>query len=110
MTYSISRYYNTEAAITTLLCKLTNQICVRCVAFIESGGKLWEQPAAELLARLGEAVGVEEAYREEFHKMQRSLAQSVEGAATHRPLQLDDRLVFGKLELLTNRMVKLSEL
>ena len=30
--------------------------------------------------------------------------------ALHRPLDLDERLVFGKLELLTNRMEKLSEL
>ena len=123
MTRELSRFYHTDERITTLLAKLTNQMCLRCVAYVEAPAKLWEQPITELLARLAHAIAVEGAYRTEYGRIVREISEKcleaarrspVGGAnsdtAAVRPLRLDERLIFGKLELLTNRMEKVSHL
>ena len=110
MTRDLSRYFNSNERMTTILAKVTNQICMRCIGYIEGPGKLWDQPALELLERLSDAISIEEEYRSEYANMVQAIREGAQAAATHRPMDLDERLVFGKLELLTNRMSKLSEL
>ena len=105
MFYAISRYYSSEERLTTLMCKLTNQLVSRCTEYLLAPGKLWDQPFGPLVERLGERMALEEAYRDEYRRM-------VEGTrgGDKRQLDLDERLCFGKLELLVRRLAKLSEL
>ena len=51
MMHTMSRYYCSEERLTTLLCKLTNQLVVRCVAYLEEPGKLWSQRTHAHVAR-----------------------------------------------------------
>lgn len=52
MMHTIARYYNTPERMTTLLCKITNQLIANCKRFIERPGKMWEQDLGELLRNL----------------------------------------------------------
>ena len=105
MMHTISRHYGSSERLETLLAKLTNQVVLRSIAYLEAPGKLWEQPTRELLARLADTMSLEEVYRDEYQRMRES-TRSGEKA----PLDLDEELIFGKLELLVNRLAKLSEL
>ena len=75
MTRELSGFYHTDERITTLLAKLTNQMCLRCVAYVEAPAKLWEQPITELLARLAHAIAVEGAYRTEYGRIVREISE-----------------------------------
>ena len=104
--HTISRYYNSEERLTTFLCKLTNQLVRRAVSYLEAPGKLWTQPFPELIDRLNECLALEEAYREEYTRMR----ESTKGHPDRKALDLDEVIVFGKLELLVRRIAKLVEL
>lgn len=43
MMQSIARYYNTPDRMTTLFCKVTNQMIHNCKDHILGGGKIWDQ-------------------------------------------------------------------
>eukprot|EP00966_Prymnesium_polylepis_P031767 739338-Prymnesium_polylepis.1 len=103
MMLTIARYYNTNERMETLLCKIGNQIINRCVAYLESHGKLWEQPVDELLQRLQHCIELDDAFREEFRKCRDSLLAQPKG----KQLELDEELLFGKLDGFTRRLDKL---
>lgn len=52
MMHTIARYYNTPERMTTLLCKVTNQLIANCRRFIEHPGKMWDQDLGSLLDNL----------------------------------------------------------
>ena len=105
MMYTISRYYASEERLSTLFCKLTNQLVVRCVAYLEAPGKLWTQPTRLLLERLADCLSLEESYRDSYLKMSESTRGGEKPA-----LDLDEELIFVKLDAFVTRLGKLSEL
>ena len=51
MMLTIARYYNTTERMTTLFRKITNQLIVRCMQYLNEPGKLWEQSPHHLIER-----------------------------------------------------------
>lgn len=46
MMHTIARYYNTPERMTTLFCKVTNQMITNCKQYVLTPGQLWNQVRA----------------------------------------------------------------
>ena len=66
MMHTIARYYNTPERMTTLFCKITNQMINNCKQFITAPGKLWDQEKLALLENLKVALRLNEVYKEQY--------------------------------------------
>lgn len=50
--YKIARYYGTSQRMTTLFCKITNQMMRGCKEHILARGKIWDQEKSQLIASM----------------------------------------------------------
>ena len=108
MMHTIARYYNTTERMTTLFCKITNQMIVNCKVQVTNGGKvkLWDQDIDDLLKRLEGALLLNETYQEQYHKTKEKLADQAKG----KQFDFSENLLFGKFELFCKRVQKLIDM
>ena len=106
MMLTIARYYNTTERMTTLFRKITNQIIVRCCAYINEPGKLWAQQPPSLIERLRQCISVDEAYQDQYRLTRDTLLTQPKG----KQFDLNEHVVFGKLELFCRRLEKLADM
>ena len=78
----------------------------RCTEHLLEGGKLWDQDPAALIAKLRGFIALHEAYQGAYRDAQRELAQTPKG----RQFELNEPLIFGKLELFCRRAEKLADM
>ena len=69
-TLVLCRYYSDATKIGTFLSKVTHQLVFNCKAHIVRNGKLWEQPAQDVLASLDAVICVQTAYVQLFRSEQ----------------------------------------
>lgn len=113
MMYTIARYYATDACMTALFFKITNQMIAACKCAINPQphlfSKIWElaqQPDSlkKLLDDLNSCMDLNAAYGEEYRVAQRSLA-SKKGA---KQFNFDELKFLGHFNLFKKRIEKLQ--
>jgi len=107
MMHTIARYYNTPERMTTLLCKITNQLIVNCKRYIERGGKMWEQDMTQLLENLKITLRVRERYQEEYETTKHRAAAQARGGGV---FAFDEAAIFRKFDLFCKRVLKLTNM
>ena len=108
MIYTISRYYNTEERVTTMLAKITDQMIIRCTENI-SGGKgcdLWQEDPKLFIKKLDAGIKLNESYQEQFRLMKRKLENALNG----KQCDFNDMQIFGKFDLFCRRLIKLIDM
>lgn len=108
MIYTISRYYNTEERVTTMLAKITDQMIIRCTENI-SGGKgcdLWQEDPKLFIKKLDAGIKLNESYQEQFRLMKRKLENALNG----KQYDFNDMQIFGKFDLFCRRLIKLIDM
>jgi dynein heavy chain len=108
MMHTIARYYNTTERMTTLFCKITNQMITNCKMQITNHGKkkLWEQDTEDLLKRLEGALLLNETYQEQYRVTKAKLEAQPKG----KQFDFSENLLFGKFELFCKRIQKLIDM
>eukprot|EP00899_Mesostigma_viride_P009796 jgi/Mesvir1/18818/Mv04309-RA.2 len=106
MMHTIARYYNTPERMTTLFCKVTNQMITNCKAYIMGNTKLWDQDKPELLAKLEMAQKLNEAYQECYKQTRDRLQSQPKG----KQFQFKEQKIFSKFDLFCKRVGKLIDM
>jgi hypothetical protein len=73
--YRIARYYGTPQRMTTLFCRITNQMIRLCKQSILAPGKLWDQDKPSLLDNMKACVRLCEAYKQQYARLRDSSKQ-----------------------------------
>eukprot|EP01047_Picozoa_sp_COSAG01_P062772 COSAG01_NODE_8035_length_2947_cov_3.654846_1_plen_857_part_10 len=109
MMHTIARYYNTSERMTTMFCKITNQMITNCKGQVMTeGGKkvaLWDQEPEGLLKRLEGALALNEAYQEHYRQTKAKLETQPKG----KQFDFSENQIFGKFELFCKRIQKLID-
>ena len=106
MMHQIARYYNTVDRMTTLFCKITNQMINNAKQFLLADGKLWDQDKQSLIKNLHIILKVNEAYQEQYKITRDRLMSQPRG----KQFDFDERKIFGKFDLFCKRVSKLIDL
>ena len=102
----MSKYLQQTENMNGLLVKITNQIILRCKAYIKEDGGLWEQDCERLLARLKECIKLNDLCQAHY----RNAKHERTGAARELPFAFDECQIFVKFELFAERLGKLIEI
>lgn len=106
MMQQISRYYNTEERMTTLFVKITNQMIANCRANIMKAGKPWDQNPEKLVQNMKGCLKLYECYLEQYEATKNKVVLSTPKEGEEE-FELDESLIFGKMELFNKRLEKL---
>ena len=106
MMHTIARYYNTPERMTTLFCKITNQMINNCKNFITGPGKLWDQEKLALLENLKVALRLNEVYKEQYKLTRDRLLSQPKG----KQFDFNEQKIFGKMDLFCKRVQKLMNM
>ena len=106
MMHTIARYYNTSERMTTLFCKVTNEMITNCKTQITNGGKVWDQDISDLIAKLEGALSLNEAYQEHY----RATKQNLEAQPKGKQFDFSENQIFGRFELFCKRIQKLIDM
>lgn len=107
MIHTIARYYNSTERMTTLFCRITDQMIANCSHRISRGGsndELWDRDITELVRELRQCLNLEECYKEHYHTTMAQLAESNPGG---KQFDFNEMQIFGKFELFCRRVNKL---
>lgn len=107
MMHTIARYYNTPERMTTLFCKVTNQMITNCRNFIEAPGKNWDQDKPKLLANLEHCLKLNEQYQEQYRLTRDRLAAQPKGG---KLFEFNEQKIFFKFDLFCKRLTKLHDM
>ena len=92
MMHTIARYYNTPERMTTLFCKVTNQMIQNARQFLEGPGKLWDQDKPTLLTHLEQCLKLNEQYQEQYRLTRDRLQAQPKG----KQFDFNEQKIFGK--------------
>ena len=111
MIFTIARYFNTPVRMTDLFVKVSHALIGMCVAHVldaerEADDTLWARDGAALLPRLGLCLRANEVYHESYRLTREKLAAQPEG----RQFAFDEAAIFGRLDSLCRRALKLIDL
>eukprot|EP00854_Cymbomonas_tetramitiformis_P001067 gene1068-1616_t len=106
MMHTIARYYNTPERMTTLFCKITNQMITNCKNFVLSPGQLWNQDKPSLLANLELCMKLNEAYQEQYKLTRDRLMSQPKG----KQFDFNESKIFSKFDLFCKRVSKLLDM
>jgi dynein heavy chain len=106
MMQQISRYYNTEARMTTLFEKITNQMIANCRMNVTKDGKPWDQNPEKLVISLKGCLKLYENYLEQYEATKNKVVLSTPKEEEEQ-FELDETVIFGRMELFNKRLEKL---
>ena len=95
MMHAIARYYATPARMTSLFRKIGEQMIQNCRLSVESGGSLWSQPTASLIAKLRVCVETNREYQAQYRALKSQLAANPEG----KQWDFNEGHIFGRSEI-----------
>jgi dynein heavy chain len=106
MMHTIARYYNTPERMTTLFCKVTNQMITNCKEFVLVKGQLWNQDKLPLLVNLGLCLKLNEEYQEHYRLTRDRLLSQPKG----KQFDFNEAKIFSKFDLFCKRVSKLIDM
>ena len=106
MMHTIARYYNTSERMTTLFCKVTNEMITNCKKQITNGGKVWDQDIGALIGKLDASLTLNETYQEQY----RAVKQKLETQPKGKQFDFSENQLFGRFELFCKRVQKLIDM
>jgi dynein heavy chain len=106
MMLTIARYYSSSRRMTTLFCKITNQMITKCKQHLTAPGRIWEQPVEPLLENLRSALRLNEAYQEQYRITKEKLTTQPKV----KQFDFNESEIFGKFDLFCKRIQKLIDL
>jgi len=110
MIHTIARYYNSTERMTTLFCRITDQMIANSSQRISRGGtsdELWDRDITELVGELRQCLELEECYKQHYQNTKAQLAESNPGG---KRFDLNEMQIFGKFELFCRRVNKLIDM
>ena len=110
MIRTIARYYNSTERMTTLFCRITDQMIANCSQRIAQGGakdELWDRDIPELVGELRRCLKLEESYKQHYHETKVQLEESNPGG---KQFDFNEMQIFGKFELFCRRVNKLIDM
>jgi len=106
MMLTIARYYSTSERMTTLFCKITNQMITNCKKHVTKDGKLWDQEPKKMLVKLGSCLRLNDAYQEQYRLTKDKLMQQPKV----KQFDFNESQIFGKFDLYCKRVQKLIDM
>ena len=110
MIRTIARYYNSTERMTTLFCRITDQMIANCSQRISQGGakdELWDRDIPALVGELRRCLKLEESYKQHYHETKAQLEESNPGG---KQFDFNEMQIFGKFELFCRRVNKLIDM
>eukprot|EP00854_Cymbomonas_tetramitiformis_P002070 gene2070-2767_t len=106
MMHTIARYYNTPERMTTLFCKITNQMINNCKTHVLAAGQLWNQDKPSLLVNLELCLSLNQGYQEQYKLTRDRLMSQPKG----KQFDFNEGKIFSKFDLFCKRVSKLLDM
>jgi dynein heavy chain len=107
----LTQHFGNMSSLTQLFVCISNQLIINCRKYLNTFGKIWDQPFEQLSLRIEECLQVNVTFQKEFVKMKQSssdLHQSSNGR--HCEIDLDESLIFDRMEIFSLRLRHIRDL